>query len=126
VPPWKGATSHRSGEIICGTHVRGVGCIYIATSEGVTGTSEPDWGSAGTSITDGTVKWQRSDHQVVEGSADVTACTLTMGRVSADYIDRCVLSRTDWSASPAMADGGHNKVWLNGHRNDSRGLVAKS
>lgn len=126
VPPWKGATPQRSGQIVCGTMARGVGCIDIARSDGVTGATEPDWGSAGTQIKDGTLMWQRSDHQVIEGSVDVTSCTLTMGRVSANYIDRCVLSRTDWSASTATQDGGHNEVWLNGHRNDSRGRISAS
>lgn len=124
IPPWKPATAQRSGQIICGTHARGVGCVYVAGNDGVTGSTEPDWGAIGVQVTDGTVKWQRSDHHVIEGSADVTACTLTMGRVTADFIDRCELSRTDWAAAPTIRDGGHNRVWLNGHRNDSRGLVA--
>jgi hypothetical protein len=125
IPPWKAATRQQSGQIICGTMVRGIGCLYIARTDGTTGTSEPNWAAAGTKITDGSITWERSDHNVIDGSADVTACTLTMGRVTADFIDRCELSRTDWAASPTIRDGGHNRVWLNGHRNDSRGLVTK-
>jgi hypothetical protein len=46
--------------------------------------------------------------------------------VWADYIDRCELSRKDWAeiGVPPMRDGGHNRIWLNGHYNDSRGLIA--
>jgi hypothetical protein len=125
VPPWKPATSQRLGQIVCGTHARGVGCIYVARNDGTTGGAEPDWAAAGTEVNDGAVRWQRSDHNVIEGSADVTACTLTMGRATVDFIDRCELSRTDWATAPTIRDGGHNRVWLNGHRNDSRGLVTK-
>lgn len=124
VPPWKPVVPQRAGQIVCGTRAQGVGCVYIARNDGSTGAAEPDWGTAGAAVSDGTIKWQRSDHDVIGGSADVTACTLTMGRATVDFIDRCELSRTDW-ASPAVRDGGHNRVWLNGHRNDSRGLVSR-
>jgi hypothetical protein len=121
---WGPSRAQRAKSVIMGTHAKGVGCIYIAQADGTTGTTEPDWGSAGERITDGTVTWKRSDHNIIEGSADVTACTLTFGRVQVDYIDRCELSRKDWSGgAPWVRDGGHNRIWLNGHYNDARELV---
>lgn len=123
VPPWAPKTAQHVGQVVSGTQAKGVGCVYIARTAGVTGTEEPDWQVAGTGVSDGSVSWVRSDHDVIEGSADVTACTLTMGRATVDFIDRCELSRSDWSGAASVRDGGHNRVWLNGHRNDSRGLV---
>ena len=120
---WRAGAAQHANSVLMGTHAKGVGCIYIAVKDGTTGTTEPDWATAGQQITDGTVTWKRSDHQIIEGSADVTACVLTFGRVAVDYIERCELSRKDWTETAAQRDSGHNRVWLNGHVNDSRGLV---
>jgi hypothetical protein len=122
---WRAGATQPVASVIMGTHAKGVGCIYVAESAGTTGAAEPDWETAGDHITDGTVKWLRSDHCVIVGSADVTASTLTFGKALVDYIDRCELSRKDWAyGAPKMRDGGHNRVWLNGHYNDARGLVS--
>jgi hypothetical protein len=121
---WRAGVAQRATSVIMGTHAKGIGCIYIAEKDGTTGSTEPDWATAGEHVTDGTVTWKRSDHNIIDGgSADVTACVLTFGRVAADYIDRCELSRKDWVGWATQRDGGHNRVWLNGHVNDSRGLA---
>src|SRR5579862_1474221 len=118
---WHAGAAQRASSVIIGTHAKGIGCIYIAEKDGTTGAVEPDWASAGQRVTDGTLTWKRSDHNIIDGDfTDVTACTLTFGRVAADYVDRCELSRQDWAAWSGMKDGGRNRVWLNGHVNDYR------
>lgn len=118
---WRPGVAHRAASVIMGTHAQGIGCIYIAEKDGTTGSLEPDWAKVGDHIPDGTVTWKRSDHNIIEGNlTDVTGCVLTFGRVAVDYIDRCELSRHDWANSPALRDGGRNRVWLNGHVNDFR------
>jgi hypothetical protein len=121
---WRAGVAQRTLSVIMGTHAKGVGCIYIAEKDGTTGTTEPDWATAGEHVTDGTVTWKRSDHNIIDGGlTDVTACVLTFGRTAVDYIDRCEMSRKDWPNMPTQRDGGHNRIWLNGHANDSRGIV---
>jgi hypothetical protein len=117
---WHPKVAVRAVSVIMGTHAKGIGAIYIAQNDGTTGDTEPDWETVGEHVTDGTVKWLRSDHNIIDGMADVTACVLTFGRARVDYIDRCELSRKDWAASETVRDGGHNRVWLNGHINDCR------
>ena len=54
---WQPSTAYTAGQVVHSTSLP-AGCKATCTTEGTSGSTEPNWTAYGTTVTDGTVKWK--------------------------------------------------------------------